>query len=68
MQCRTIGQFRRAYSRLGLAMAESGLLPEPSLVWFLSHPELGQTLNRRPGLVRKAWRRRQVGKCWRENI
>ena len=46
-------------------MAESGLLPDPSLVWFLSHLELGQLcLQRRPGLVRKAGRRRQLFPGW----
>ena len=61
---RTIGQFRRAYCRLGQAMAESGLLPDGDLVWFLTHSELGQCLHRRPGLVRKAVRRRQLFPGW----
>ena len=50
---------------LGQAMAESGLLPEAGLVWFLTHWELGQTLTRlSPGLVRKAVRRRQLFPAW----
>ena len=62
---RTIGQFRRAYSSLGQTMASSGLLPDSFLVWFLSHSELGQLcLTGRPGLVRKAVRRRQLYPGW----
>ena len=45
-------------------MAESGLLPQSSLVWFLTHWELGQCLTRRPGLARKAVRRRQLFPGW----
>ena len=45
-------------------MAESGLIPEGGLVWFLTHWELGQCLARRPGLVRKAVRRQQLFPGW----
>ena len=45
-------------------MAESGLIPDGGLVWFLTHSELGQSLHRRPGLVRKAVRRRQLFPGW----
>ena len=42
--CRTVDQFRKAYTYLGETMVQSGFLSEPGLIWFLTHHEIGQSL------------------------
>ena len=53
--------FKRAYRALARQMVEEGLLPDPDLVFFLQHAELGELL-RGPDsrLVEKAIARRKV--------
>ena len=41
---RTVDQFRKAYSYLAETMVQSGFLSEPGLIWFLTHHEIGQSL------------------------
>ena len=53
--------FRHAYRALARQMVEEGLLPDPDLVFFLQHAELGELL-RGPNsrLVQQALARREV--------
>jgi phosphohistidine swiveling domain-containing protein len=53
--------FRHAYRALARQMVEEGLLPDPDLVFFLQHAELGELL-RAPNsrLVEQAFARREV--------
>ena len=53
--------FKRAYRALARQMVEEGLLPDPDLVFFLQHAELGELL-REPNsrLVEQAIARREV--------
>ncbi|KAK9746645.1 Pyruvate phosphate dikinase, AMP/ATP-binding domain [Popillia japonica] len=61
---RGINRFRLAYRELGRQMVLEELLPEPDLVFFLTHPELKAVAQEKsPGLVSKASKRkRQYGK------
>ncbi|MGB9371905.1 MAG: PEP-utilizing enzyme, partial [Halobacteriota archaeon] len=53
--------FKRAYRALARQMVEGGLLPDPDLVFFLQHAELGELLRGLdPRLVEKAIARRKV--------
>lgn len=42
-----IHSFRLAYRRLAQMMQRDGLLPEPELIFFMSHPEIGNFLETR---------------------
>ncbi|XP_011867776.1 PREDICTED: uncharacterized protein LOC105561966 [Vollenhovia emeryi] len=52
---------RLAYRRLGALMVAESYIPDEQLIFFLTHPEIGQLLkNHNPTLVRKALRRRRI--------
>ena len=53
--------FKRAYWRLAYQMVQESRLPEPDLMFFLTHREIGELLhNRSARLVRLAKRRKRV--------
>ena len=52
--------FKRAYRALARQMVEEGLLPDPDLVFFLQHAELGELRGPDSRLVEKAIARRKV--------
>lgn len=57
-----VHQLRLGYRRLAELLVLEGRLPEDELVFFLTHHELSELLERGPcpGLVRKAARRRRI--------
>ncbi|MGZ4915040.1 MAG: PEP-utilizing enzyme, partial [Halobacteriota archaeon] len=56
-----ITHYKHAYRALARQMVEEGLLPDPDLVFFLQHDELGELLRvRDPRLAEKAVARRAV--------
>ncbi|XP_063220842.1 prodigiosin synthesizing transferase PigC-like isoform X2 [Bacillus rossius redtenbacheri] len=58
---RVVHQLRLAYRELGRRMVREGLLPDPALVFFLSHYELRELLRARsPLLLTKATRRQRL--------
>ncbi|XP_076364224.1 rifampicin phosphotransferase-like [Tachypleus tridentatus] len=53
--------FRQAYDHLATLMVNEGRLPDPRLLFFLTHEEIGQLLQTRSAkLVAKAVRRRRI--------
>ena len=56
-----VHMMRLAYRRLALLLRRQGRLPDESLVFFLTHAELAELLERPcPRLIRKATRRARV--------
>ena len=47
-------ELRIAYRRLAEKLCENGYLPDPSLIFFLTHYEVGQLISdRNPALIQK---------------
>ena len=55
-----IDLFKTQYARLGKLLVEEKLLPDPDLVYFLTHEELGSLCGGEAGLVALAGRRRKA--------
>lgn len=53
--------FRRAYKQLGEKLTESKVLPDPDLIYFLTHSEIGELLKaNKKELVSRAQKRRKL--------
>lgn len=58
---RAIDRFKVAYSALADRLVTAGALPDPDLIYFLSHEEIGDMIkNRRAKYVKVALRRRRL--------
>jgi hypothetical protein len=56
-----VHNLRLAYRRLAFLLMMEGRLPDQTLVFFLTHKELGEHLEKsNPGLLRKATRRAKI--------
>ncbi|XP_003424788.2 putative phosphoenolpyruvate synthase isoform X2 [Nasonia vitripennis] len=56
-----VHNLRMGYRRLAERLANEGRLPDPSLIFFLTHNELAELLDKpAPALIRKAVRRRKI--------
>ncbi len=53
-------QFKLAYRKIGVLLAEGGDIPDADLVYFFTHQELGALLSGQRRLIKKALRRRRL--------
>lgn len=60
-------ELRKAYRFLGRKMQQNGLLPDPDLIFHLTHTEIGRVLKEKcVDLVLKAQRRRRAYPGWKK--
>lgn len=58
---RIINEFKIAYDHLGQMMAQAAVLPDPTLIYFLTHEEIGLlATNDETPLVKKALQRKRL--------
>ena len=55
-----IDLFKTQYARLSNLLSAENLLPDPDLIYFLTHDEIGKLIDGDSGLVPKAMRRRKA--------
>lgn len=71
-----VNELRKAYRHLAQLLVHDGLLPEPELIFFLTHAELGQLMRRtativgyapsKAAIVTKAQRRQRLFPAWEQ--
>lgn len=58
-----VDKFKHAYKQLALKLVDVGALPDVDLIYFLTHDEIGEMINKRSnGFVKKALVRRRLFK------
>lgn len=63
-----IHEIRKGYRYLAKKMQQNGLLPDPELIFYFTHDELGQFIkNNRIELLQKAQRRTRLFPEWKKN-
>ena len=60
MSIKVLDRFKTAYRRLAAMLAESGMLPDPDLLFFLRHEEIERLVGGEAAFVKKATARRRL--------
>jgi pyruvate,water dikinase len=56
----TLDKLKTAYRQLASLLVERGTLPDADLIYFLTHKEIGELIEGKTGLVKKAVQRRRL--------